>query len=153
MYWENCTERVVLESKCNTRPIARKEHRCCECGKTIKKGERYSYLGGLCRDEYYYSQCFAMFKTCLKCEKVWDEILKILHDNRNTDAIRVYGLLEEAIEYAYDMGYLTEEDPLVNEWLDIWPEETLKDLSLEEKEIHEKKEAFVQMVAYSVPLL
>lgn len=42
-------------------PKARKDHRCCECGRTIHKGERYHTQGGL-NDGY-----FQWHKTCAHC--------------------------------------------------------------------------------------
>ncbi|MFH1401797.1 MAG: hypothetical protein ABIG40_02440 [Parcubacteria group bacterium] len=154
MYWENCTERLVIYPRVNTRPIARKNHQCCECKKIIRKGERYSYFGGLWRNEHSYDQHFAMYKTCIKCEEVWDKILDVFYNHGESDAIRAYGgLLKQAILDAYNAGYLIENDPLVNEWLDIWPDLDSEDLSSEEKEIYEKNEAFAQMKVHSALLL
>lgn len=150
MYWENVRSRLVLQSKCNTRPVARKNHECCECGKEIYKGEEYSYFGGVWYDDWSYERCFAMYKTCLRCEEAWDYLLKIFDHHGESDAVRVYGgALREAIKDAYEEEYLTENDPLVNEWLGIWPE----DFSPEEKEACERKRTVSQMKTYSAPLL
>lgn len=43
---------------------ARKAHRCCECGGTIRAGERYRYASGVW-DGYPDS-----FKTCVLCDAV-----------------------------------------------------------------------------------
>lgn len=40
---------------------ARKEHRCCECGETIRKGERFEYTSGKWDGE------IQAFKTCAYC--------------------------------------------------------------------------------------
>ena len=38
--------------------VARKEHKCCECGKTIEKGEQYQYSSGIWSGEpQEYKQC------------------------------------------------------------------------------------------------
>ena len=44
--------------------IARKKHKCCECGKTIFSGEKYEYVSGLW-DNY-----FDVYKTCSCCIKL-----------------------------------------------------------------------------------
>lgn len=43
-------------------PIARKEHTCSECGRTIHKGETYNRAGGM--TEYG----FDWYKTCIHCQ-------------------------------------------------------------------------------------
>ena len=48
-----------------THPKARKEHTCCECGGTIKKGDTYQKCSGLWDD-------FQTFKTCSFCADVRD---------------------------------------------------------------------------------
>lgn len=156
MFWDDCTSKLVIYSKCNDKPTARKEHKCCECGETIKIGEKYSYFGGLWVDDYhtYGGKHFKMYATCFKCEKDWDEILDVYWKNENSDAGRVYGgKLGEAIQDAYDLGYLTETDRLVNEWLDIWPEVDPENLSPEERKNYEREEAVAQMRVHSAPLL
>ena len=40
---------------------AAKEHRCCECGDKIPKGQRYEYVTAL------YDGSWSVFKTCLPC--------------------------------------------------------------------------------------
>lgn len=44
-----------------TTPVARKDHRCDECGRTIHKGERYDYAGGRTYDGMDF------YKTCAHC--------------------------------------------------------------------------------------
>lgn len=41
--------------------VARKEHKCTECGRIINKGEKYNYVAGKWEDE------FNVFKTCNDC--------------------------------------------------------------------------------------
>lgn len=53
------------------RPKANKEHICLECGKTIKKGERYVRSQG-----HWPDLGWATFKTCEDCEELRAE----LHD-------------------------------------------------------------------------
>ncbi len=157
MYWERCTESRLIFRR-DEEPTARKEHKCCECGKTIKTGEKYSYFVGLWGDDYYYGcgDQFNTFKTCLECEKDWGEILTVFHENREEEACRVFGLLKEAIQDAFDAGFLKGGDRLVREWLGIKPEEPevdIENLSPEEREEYEKREAVVQMRMCSRPLL
>lgn len=45
-------------------PVARKKHKCCECGRSIPKGEKYEYVRG-CWDGY-----FSTYRTCLDCESI-----------------------------------------------------------------------------------
>jgi hypothetical protein len=45
---------------------ARKEHRCCECGKTITPGDAYTVAAG--KWEGY----FDTFKTCERCSGLQD---------------------------------------------------------------------------------
>ncbi len=45
-------------------PIARIEHKCCECGSVISKGEKYHLDKGVWEGD------FRTFKTCEICEKV-----------------------------------------------------------------------------------
>lgn len=43
---------------------AAKEHRCCECGKTIEKGEQYQYSSGIWDNRPY------SYKQCLNCHEI-----------------------------------------------------------------------------------
>lgn len=49
---------------------ARKEHKCGECGRTIREGERYSYTSMKFEGE------FSDHKTCVRCDRVRDAIFK-----------------------------------------------------------------------------
>jgi len=51
----------ILRSYNATRPIARKEHICEECGRKIRPGERYEHVSGVC------DQGWKTFKTCIYC--------------------------------------------------------------------------------------
>lgn len=52
---------------CNeTRPRARKRHRCCECGKAIAEGEQYVRLDG------FWSGDFRTYKLCMECNGMRD---------------------------------------------------------------------------------
>jgi hypothetical protein len=46
--------------------VARKEHRCCECGKQIKPGEKYEHVAGKWDGD------FMSYKTCDVCCEVRD---------------------------------------------------------------------------------
>lgn len=48
-------------------PVARKEHKCCECLSVISPGERYELAKGVWGGE------FDTFKTCSICKAVRDE--------------------------------------------------------------------------------
>jgi len=52
-----------------TYPKARKDHRCCECRQTIKKGEEYERFSGLWEDGGW-----GVFKTCLPCSRMRDDL-------------------------------------------------------------------------------
>jgi hypothetical protein len=41
---------------------AAKDHRCCECGRTIASGEHYAYATGLIDDTWL------SYRTCVQCE-------------------------------------------------------------------------------------
>ena len=45
-------------------PIARKDHKCCECGRVIPKGEQYEYVTGKYEGEFF--EC----KTCWQCAEI-----------------------------------------------------------------------------------
>lgn len=134
-------------------PTAKEEYRCCECGKEIKIGEKYSYSVGLWRDLARNKQLYVC-RTCLECEKDWKEILGVFYKNRVDGACRVRGLLKEAFQDAFDEGFLKKGDRLVKEWLGIEPEEVdVSVLSPEEREDYERQKAVAQMKAHSTPLL
>lgn len=52
-------------------PVARKEHQCCECGRTIDIGKEYHYECGIweCGAEQY--------KTCVDCAGLWESLSSI----------------------------------------------------------------------------
>lgn len=45
-------------------PTARKEHKCCECGRIIRKGEKYQLIEGK------WEGVFDRFKTCMQCQAI-----------------------------------------------------------------------------------
>lgn len=47
--------------------IAKKEHRCCECGRIIHPGEKYHYLSGK-----WHESGFHTFHTCSACDAILD---------------------------------------------------------------------------------
>jgi len=48
----------------DTKPTARKEHTCCECGRIIRIGERYRL------EKNVFDGSFDTFKTCVDCDSV-----------------------------------------------------------------------------------
>lgn len=50
-----------------TKPVAKKEHTCCECGRTIMPGEKYTNESGM-----WFGK-FQIYKTCSDCMSVRDE--------------------------------------------------------------------------------
>ena len=134
------------------KPTARKEHKCCECKRTIKKGEKYSYFFGVWYEDGY-GKFTGAYKTCLECEKDWCKILGVFHERGEDEANIVFGMLKDAIQDAFDERFLTKNDELVEKWLDIESEVDSESLSPEEKEDYERKEAVAQMRMCSHPLL
>lgn len=53
--WDFFQSKIVKKS--------RKQHKCCECGRTIKVGESYEKSIG----KYDYEKRFWAFKTCIDC--------------------------------------------------------------------------------------
>jgi len=53
--------------------IARKWHRCCECGSIIDPGEKYFYVTGLWDGD------FSTYKTCEICQKIKQEAISSGH--------------------------------------------------------------------------
>lgn len=52
-----------------TTPVARKPHKCCECGHTINPGKRYE------RQSTLFDGHFDVYKTCIPCMNVRDSML------------------------------------------------------------------------------
>jgi len=58
---------VYVEAECQAEffrevlRTARKEHRCCECHRTILPGEKYEYVSGMWEGK------FDTYKTCIDC--------------------------------------------------------------------------------------
>lgn len=48
-------------------PVARKDHKCCECNSIIQPGKKYEKIKGLWDGE------FLTFKTCLSCFQIRDD--------------------------------------------------------------------------------
>lgn len=71
---------------------ARKEHRCCECHRTINIGDRYQMVKGI------WDGKAGRFKTCHPCADLRDEINE---ECRYEDERPCF---EELGEYAREMG-------------------------------------------------
>jgi len=50
-------------------PRAAKEHQCCECGETIKKGEKHEVVKGKWEGH------FTQYRTCMACKNVRDNMM------------------------------------------------------------------------------
>lgn len=72
---------------------ARKEHVCCECHKTIQKGERYQVAVGKWNGD------FDTHKTCIPCAQLRDEMYNAAPHPEEGPA---FGELRE---------YIAEDDP------------------------------------------
>lgn len=93
---------------------ARKDHECCECKKTIKKGQRYQRFDGFWDSwEKDIQSGYESYKTCLECELNWREILELLGE----ESSHVFSQLEETIKDAFNNGLLNRKSPLVQKWL------------------------------------
>lgn len=119
MYWENQGRRLVFHRE--GKPTARKEHQCCECGRTIQIGDEYSCFFGVWGDWNTNPpvRIKGVYKTCLECGRDWYGILEVFHENGVDEACRVFGLLNDAVRNAFDTGFLREGDRLVKKWLGI----------------------------------
>jgi len=115
MYWKNTGLGAVFYRE--KRITAKKEHKCSECGKTIKASKKYYYSVGL-----WYDDCgdhFGTYKMCLQCKKDWDKILEIFRRKGEDEASCVFGLLKQAIEDALNAGFLTARNQLVKRYLTL----------------------------------
>lgn len=73
-------------------PTARKQHKCCECGKTIAPGEKYLRETGKWDD-------IKTFKTCTDCESIRDAYF-CGHAYRHVLEDLYYDIRESFGEYA-----------------------------------------------------
>lgn len=73
-------------------PMARKEHKCCECGSIISVGERYELFEAVWDGE------FGRYKTCTICCTVRDEAQSDLRLNEGI----VFGCLWETVGVEYE---------------------------------------------------
>lgn len=78
-----------------TRPVAKKQHRCCECKLMIEPGEKYYKATGC------WSGDVSSYKTCPRCLEMI-EMIKQHFDPFNYS----FGALHESIYYAaYDLDF------------------------------------------------
>ncbi len=71
---------------------ARKQHTCCECGRTIEPGEQYQVAAALWDGEW------ATFKTCLGCSRI---------RNRFCPGGFIFGELAEQIKECVGFNYVS----------------------------------------------
>jgi len=73
---------------------AAKEHICCECNETIKKGERYEYVSGK------WDGFIETHKTCMTCVRIRADVC---------DCGFTYTTLREDIWEVFGLDYVTGE--------------------------------------------
>lgn len=73
--------------------VARKSHKCCECGSGIVKGERYEYSSGI------WDSIPDSYKTCKSCADLRDDYIDKCGDQVG------FGYLRESISEAFYQGY------------------------------------------------
>ena len=105
------------------RVIARKQHECAECGRTIQNGEKYEYLFAI------WDKKPSVYKTCIDCLSIRNVMFcdGFMHRSMMND-------LQEHIEYIdgeIESDCLTELTPrararvcdIIEEYWDKYPEE------------------------------
>ena len=80
-------------------PIARKQHVCYECGKTIAIGERYF------KEATVFCGKFEVYKTCLECLSIRDNLTCSFYYGR---------VLEDVAEEIVDSGGNVDESCIAN---------------------------------------
>lgn len=85
-------------------PTARKEHRCDDCGRTIRPGEKYRRWSGIHYDGPY------TWKSCAHCDRVATAIWATEESRYFTDEGIYLG--EWLIEYQLE--------PLATQWRQRW---------------------------------
>lgn len=74
---------------------ARKDHICCECGETIKKGELYENVVGVWKGDFH------NFKTCAPCARIREDFF----------CSWTYGMLwEDLYQFFFEQACPDEED-------------------------------------------
>lgn len=93
---------------------ARKDHKCCECQRTILKGETYESVSGLWRESG-----FDTFKTCGHCVAA-REVCKQLDPG---SCVCFMGLVEHIWDNRSDIAYGVHRRKLqgsIRSWLDVF---------------------------------
>lgn len=88
---------------------ARKQHRCCECRRTIERGERYHYTFGVWdgdADQYTTCAQCAEIRVAFACEGAW--IFGQLWDNLESSFGRITTGCFEKLETAAAKSFLRE---------------------------------------------
>jgi hypothetical protein len=70
--------------------VARKEHKCCECGATIKPGDKYQHVSGFMSDGP------VSYRTCSLCVKVLRDFFP--------DCQRTFETLWESMRECHGIG-------------------------------------------------
>ncbi len=86
--------------------VARKVHKCSECGEDILPGNSYSHFRGIFRGKW------EIYNTCSLCKEDW----KMVMDFDWTEGI-TYGGLIDVIEEAINDELIEKDDPLVKRWV------------------------------------
>jgi len=92
--------------------IARISHRCSECNEEIPKGTPYGRVAGVSEDGFF------AFKTCLSCQKDWEEVLAI---DEFLDGI-VHGTLWQVVDGMISVGQLEINEPIAQRWIPLIPQ-------------------------------
>lgn len=76
-----------------SRPRARKTHKCCECRGEIRPGEAYESVRGRWAGE------FAVYKTCDSCAQIRQRVRSLMPSETLEDGYPYYGGLFEERDY------------------------------------------------------
>lgn len=79
---------------------ARKNHRCCECGRDIIAGETYNYTSGL------WDGKFDVYKTCADCVSIRNEFF--------SNGWNFTNVMSDLIEHLYEIDGDISEDCILN---------------------------------------
>lgn len=90
--------------------IAKEELICCECGDTIKIGDKYEKAVGK-----YEGCCWNTHITCMPCSRIWDDLF---------GGQRLHNGLSESIEGCYEEDFLTKPPEYAGDASDWDDEET-----------------------------
>ena len=88
-----CDHPAIYEE--TTRKAA-KAHRCCECRRTIEKGDAYHEVRGLWDGQW------GTYRTCARCERVRNALLREMEPEDRECGFVFGGMREKLRERIYD---------------------------------------------------